>query len=129
MTLQEILAKKATAKGIKITPETDKAALAATIKATLDATAPKIETPATEPRELAEMEPGEQVPMDHPQDPTDKEAAAWFTACHAFDSKLAIVLEPSPSPFAWIAVEQAGRNPILILRLPLLNRPSNATPF
>jgi hypothetical protein len=129
-TLAEILEKKSQSKaapppaGLKITPETDKAALAATIKQTLDATAPKIHPPACEPRELGAMEPGERIPMDHPDDTDDAKARAWFTACHSFESEMGVLIEPGETAkHAWLAVASSSHpSPILLLRLPLLNR-------
>jgi hypothetical protein len=131
-TLAELLAKKSPApptasSGIKITPESDKAVLAATIKATFDATAPKIQPPAPEERELGAMEPGDRIPMDHATDPQGK---AWFTACHSYESSLCVILEPAPSPHAWLAVTTpAHPSPILLHRLPLANYSTNANPF
>lgn len=135
-TLAEILAKKktpaekpaapvSTAKGPTITPATDKAAMAKTIKKTLDLAAPKI-NPPEEPRELGATEPGERIPMEHPDNAREQ---AWLTACHSFDSDLCIVMEPQ-QPFAWLAVATNEHpEPILLKRLPLQNCPTNANPY
>jgi hypothetical protein len=134
MKLSEILAKKrpsASSGGIKITPESEKAQIAQTIKATLDATAPKI-TPLAqmpEPRELGAMEPGERIPMEHAAENTPE--AAWIFAAHSFKTDLCIILEPTPSPFAWLAVSRkhSTRQPILLQRLPLANLNHASNPF
>jgi hypothetical protein len=141
MKLADILAKKAktstaaaAASGIKITPESEKAQIAKTIKLTLDATAPKI-MPLTPPaqadprRELGAMEPGERIPMNHaPQGTPD---ALWISAVHSFQTDLCIIMEPSPSPFAWLAVSRkhSTQEPILIHRLPLANLSHANNPF
>lgn len=135
MTLAEILAKKkgggsaAPGSGLTITPETEKAALAAQIKGVLDAGAPKAQPPA--PRELGAAERGERIPMDHPGPDATEEDRAWFSACHALDTRLGVVIEPGETgEHAWIACSTgAGRAPILLHRLPLLHRPSGGNPF
>jgi hypothetical protein len=133
MKLSEVLAKKKPAfmGGIKITPESEKAQIAQTIKATLDATAPKI-TPLAqmpEPRELGAMETGERIPMDHAPEGTPE--AAWTFAVHSFETDLCIILEPSPSPFAWLAVSRkhSTQQTILLQRLPLANLNHASNPF
>lgn len=136
-TLAEILAKKATQpgpskpSGLKITPETERAAKAAEFKAAFDATAPKVSPPA--PRELGAPEQGEQIPMEHPPQDASEEERVWFTALHAFESSLCVVIEPGPdhlAPAAWIACESSPhRPPILLFKLPLLNRTLSGNPF
>ena len=136
-TLAEILAKKANAPapskaaGIKITPESERAAKAAEVKAFLDAGAPKVQPPA--PRELGAMEPGERIPMDHPTTDASEADKAWFLACHAFESSLCAVIEPGPdhlAPAVWIACQwNQHRPPILLFKLPLINRPLHGNPF
>jgi hypothetical protein len=128
MKLSEILAKKKPG-GIKITPETERAQIAKTIKLTLDATAPKITPPAMmpEPRELGAMVPGERIPMQHAPEGTQE--AAWISAAHCFETNLCIVLEPNPSPFAWLAVTRPKSSPILLHRLPLENLTNANNPF
>jgi len=115
--------------GIRITPETEKAAKAAEIKGFLDASAPKVRPPA--PRELGAMEAGEQIPMDHPAPEASEADWAWFSACRAFDSSLCVVIEPGETAaHAWIACQSnPHRAPILLHRLPLLNRPNGQNPF
>jgi hypothetical protein len=128
MKLSEILAKKKTG-GIKITPETERAQIAKTIKLTLDATAPKITPPAMmpEPRELGAMEPGERIPMQHAPEGTPE--AAWISAAHSFETSLCIIMEPAPSPYAWLAVSRPKSPPILLHRLPLENLTHVNNPF
>jgi hypothetical protein len=135
-TLAEILASKASkpaapAAGLKITPETEKAAKAAEIKAFLDASAPKPSAPA--PRELGAMERGERIPMDHPDQEATAEDHAWFSALHCFQSSLCVVVEPGAdhnNPVGWIACQSSPhRPPILLFRLPLINRPHGQNPF
>ena len=135
MTLAEILAakkgggSKPRGSGITITPESEKAALAAQIKQTFDASAPKAQPPA--PRELGAAERGERIPMDHPGPDATEADKAWFSACHALDTRLGIVIEPGETgEHAWIACSAgAGRQPILLHRLPLLHRPTDGNPF
>lgn len=135
-TLAEILAKKKAAaspesKGMVIRAEDEKAKLAATIKQTLDASAPKPAPPLphANERELGAMEQGERIPMDHPA-PEDGEAGqAWFRSLHSFETTLGIIIEPE-GEHAWIAVKATKfEPPILLQRLPLLNRPQNGNPF
>lgn len=131
-TLADILAKKAPAPkrgGLKITPETEKAAKAAEIKAMFDASAPKAPAPA--PRELGAAQPGEQIPMDHPPADAAEDERIWFSACHSFESEMCIVIEPGEtSEHAWIACRPGQhRTPILLHRLPLINRPCGDNPY
>lgn len=126
--LAEIMAAKAAKKayapavegGIKITPESELAARAAGIKQTLDACAPKAQPPA--PRELGATLPGERVPMDHPSQGAQDAEWQWFDSAHSFESDLGIVVDPN-GEVAWIAVQAfKTKPPILLHRLPLLNR-------
>jgi hypothetical protein len=130
-TLAEVLAAKKTkpASGIRITPESEKAALAAAYKASFDATAPKAQPLA--PRELGAVDQGERIPMEHPEPDASPEDQAWFSACHSLDTSLGIVIEPGEtSEHAWIACRpNPHKAPILICRLPLINRPSGQNPF
>lgn len=128
MTLAEILAKKAAKPaeaapapaGIKITPESEKAALASSIKESLDACAPKAKPPA--PRELGATMPGERIPMDHPAQGAPDTEWKWFDSMHSFEGDLGIVVDPQGEA-AWIAVQAFQHQPpILLHRLPLLNR-------
>jgi hypothetical protein len=128
MTLAEILAKKAaktaesqpTATGLKITPDSEKADLAASIKQGLDACAPKVKPPA--PRELGAMTLGERVPMDQPKEGAPAAEWEWFDSMHSFESDLGIVIDPNGEQ-AWIAVKAfKTKPPILLHRLPLFNR-------
>ena len=78
------------------------------------------------------MEPGERIPMDHPTTDASEADKAWFLACHAFESSLCIVIEPlsETSDHAWIACQwNPHQPPILLHRLPLLNRPNGRNPF
>lgn len=132
-TLAEILAKKAPAPapagGIKITPASEQAALAASIKATLDAGAPKAPAPA--PRELGSASRGERIPMEFAP-AWDVEGAAWLSASHAFESSLCIIVEPGEtSEHAWIACRlQPHLPPLLLHRLPLSHAaPTEGNPF
>jgi hypothetical protein len=114
--------------GIKITPESEKADLAASIKQGLDACAPKVKPPA--PRELGAMTLGERVPMDQPKEGAPEAEWEWFDSLHSFESDLGIVIDPNGQQ-AWIAVQAFQSNPpILLHRLPLLNRNLNESdPF
>lgn len=129
-------AQPAASGGITITPESERAALAAEVKQTLDAcapvsaTAPK--TPPLTPRELGAMEAGERLPMDHPQADCSPMEIAWFSACHSFATTLCIIIEPGEtSQHAWIACRQNPQAPpIFLYRLPLwIPHPSNGDPF
>lgn len=136
MTLAEILAKKAAksaeaqpaSAGIKITPESERTALASSIKQSLDACAPKVQPPA--PRELGAMTRGERIPMDHPAQGAPDAEWEWFDSMHSFESDLGIVVDPNGEQ-AWIAVQAfQSKPPILLHRLPLLNRKRReADPF
>jgi hypothetical protein len=57
----------------------------------------------------------------------------WFSALHSFESSLCVVIEPGPdymSPMAWIACQPSPhRPPILLFKLPLINRPMTGNPF
>lgn len=126
------MARKKKAGGIKITPESEKAALAASIKQTLDATAPKQMPPLPKDdprRELGAMEPGERIPVDHPHQGAPDKAWEWFDSAHSFDTELVIVIEPT-GEHAWIAVQSKKFSPpILLHRLPLCNRKQGPNPF
>lgn len=128
MTLAEIMAKKAAKPaedapvptGIKITPESERTALASSIKESLDACAPKAKPPA--PRELGATIPGERIPMAHPAQGAPDAEWAWFDSMHSFEGDLGIVVDPE-GEVAWIAVQAfKTQPPILLHRLPLLNR-------
>jgi hypothetical protein len=102
----------------------EKAKLAASIKATMDDLAPKVQPPA--PRELGAIEKGERIPMDYP---SEDQGLEWFRSCHSFDSDMGIVIEPG-GEMAWVAVKAPGNShPILLLRLPLMNRAESCQPF
>jgi hypothetical protein len=78
------------------------------------------------PRELGAIDQGERVPLDYP---TEDQGWEWFRSCHAFESDMGIVIEPG-SVNAWLAVQSPGnQTPILLLRLPLLNRSEGSNPF
>jgi len=122
-TLSEILAKKSAAPTIR--KEDEKAKLAASIKMTLDASAPKTQPPAAPDtrRELGAMDLGERLPMDHPKEGEPDAAWEWFDSLHSFTTDLGIVVEPGESGNAWLAVQSREfQPPLLILRLPLINR-------
>lgn len=131
-TLSEILAKKAAraGTGTVIRAEDEKAKLAASIKSTLDASAPSLpKTQPPAPRELGAMEPGERLPMDHPPQGAPDAAWEWFDSLHSFESDLGIVIDPK-GEHAWLAVQAKQFDPpLLILRLPLLNRRLPGEPF
>jgi hypothetical protein len=137
MTLAEIMAaneaKKTAAKpseaaGLKITPESERAALAASIKQSMDACAPKVKPPAL--RELGALTLGERLPMDQPKEGAPAAEWEWFDSLHSFESDLGIVVDPNGEQ-AWIAVQAfQSKPPILLHRLPLLNRKRlEADPF
>jgi len=119
---------KPAASGIKITPESEKADLAASIKQGLDLCAPKVKPPA--PRELGALTLGERIPMDHPKEGAPDAEWQWFDSIHSFESELGIVVDPNGEQ-AWIAVQAfQSKPPILLNRLPLLNRKrSESDPF
>ena len=138
-TLSEILAKKAgdgkpspaPTVGLKITPDSERAALAANIKQTFDGLAPKTlpQLPQAEPRELGAIVPGERLPMDYP--PKDAPAGewAWFNSLHSVEGSLGIVMKPE-SGYGWLAVQHnVHQGPLLIKRLPLLNHQENNNPL
>jgi hypothetical protein len=112
-----------------IRKENDEKRLAAQIKEVLDARAPKI--PEPEPRELGAMEPGEQIPMDHPPQDAAQKEHLWFTACHTFETEIGIIIDPRPqSESAWIALQMGPNQPPLLLReFPLFNRASSNNPY
>jgi hypothetical protein len=124
-TLAELMAaKKAPSTGTVIRAVDEKAKLAASIKATMDDLAPKVQPPA--PRELGAIDKGERIPMDYP---SEDQGLEWFRSCHSFDSDMGIVIEPR-GEHAWVAVQAPGHlQPILLLRLPLLNRAEAGQPF
>jgi hypothetical protein len=106
--------------GLKITPEIERAALAASIKQSMDACAPKAQPPA--PRELGAITPGERIPMSHPDQGAPDAEWEWFDSMHSFESDLGIVIDPNGEQ-AWIAVKAfKTKPPILLHRLPLFNR-------
>jgi len=121
---------KVLAHGMVIRAEDEKAKLAATIKETLDATAPKIQPLASQPRELGAMERGERVPMDYPPQNCTEEEQKWFSSLHSFETDLCIVIDPD-SQHAWLAVKRSNHDsaPLLLHRFPLLNRPQSGQPF
>lgn len=122
-TLAELLQKKGSA-GPVIRKEDEPAKRAAEIKQALDATAPKIhpQHPEDTSRELGAIKTGEQVPMDQPLPGSGPAAAAWYDSIHSFETTLGIVIEPDGEN-AWIAIQsKAHETPMLIHRLPLLNR-------
>lgn len=150
-TLSEILAKKNSRKGGSATAadvtgasavgtgtvirqEDEKAKLAASIKFTLDASSPKLpkaHPPATADtrRELGAMEPGERLPMDHPTSEAPDAAWEWFDSLHSFETDLGIVVDPN-GDHAWLAVNSRQfQPPLLLLKLPLINRKEYGNPF
>ena len=75
------------------------------------------------------MEPGERLPMDHPAPGAPDAAWEWFDCLHSFESDLGIVIDPK-GEHAWLAVQaKSFEPPLLILRLPLLNRRLPGEPF
>jgi len=113
-TLAEILAKKAKPTGTVIRAG-DTGSVAVPPKA----------LPPT-PRELGAIDQGERVPLDYP---SEDQGWEWFRSCHAFESDMGIVIEPG-SVNAWVAVKTPGNShPILLLRLPLMNRSEGSNPF
>lgn len=72
-----------------------------------------------DPRELASEKPGQNLPDEWPGSETDD--FFWKQAYTAFATELAIVREPAPSAYGWIAVIRKEKNarPILLARLPL----------
>jgi hypothetical protein len=139
-TLAEIMAKREAAAGkpaaakpagIRITPESEQAALAANIKRTLDATAPKPppQLPRSTDRELGAMTAGERLPMDHPTPDAPADEKAWFASLHSFSCEMVLVMEPE-SDHGWLAIQShPTKQPILLMRLPLANRQGAGQPF
>lgn len=117
--------------GLRITPESEKAALAASIKTTLDASAPKQapQLPRTTDRELGAMTAGERLPMDHPAPDAPASEREWFAASHSNVSEMGIVVEPE-GEHAWLALQShPSKKPLLLYRLPLINFPRGNNPF
>lgn len=148
-TLSEILAKRNSRKGgsatasdvtpafevvgggPKIRADEEREKLAANIKQTLDASSPKLPKaqPPAPQRELGATETGERLPMDHPQQGAPESEWNWFNALHSVSSDMGIVIEPE-GDHAWLAVNAHPlESPLLILRLPLLNRRLPGEPF
>jgi len=117
------------AAALVIRGEDEKKRLSAQIKDVLAATAPKI--PQPEPRELGATVSGERIPMDHPLANAKEEEKLWFEACYAIDTKLGIVIDSdSKSECAWIALQRgSSQSPLLLHKLPLINRASMSNPF
>lgn len=82
-----------------------------------------------DPRELASMTQGQNIPDEFPGTGTDDHF--WKQAYTAFATEMAIVVEPAPSAYAWIAVVRKEKNarPILLARLPLATGFNPADPF
>ena len=147
MTLGELLAKKKAGMtkeqptatppaestgGIKISAASEQAALAASIKMTMDACAPKVSTPAPQQkRELGTTEScGERVPMDQPPQGAADQEWEWFDALHSFSCDLCVVLDPRDETKAWLGLfTQPLRPPLLLMQLPLANRETKHNPF
>lgn len=143
-TLAEIMARKAAGakapaapsgetKGMVIRAEDERERLAASIKMTLDASAPKAQAPARESsedrRELGAMEPGERLPMDHPPQGAPESEWDYFNCLHSFTTDLGIVIDLDGQS-AWLAVTgMPNRPPLLLHKLPLFNRPTANQPF
>ena len=131
-TLAELMAAKAAvpappSSGVVIRAEDEKAKLAASIKHTMDALAPKVSPPA--PRELGNTQPEETLPMDYPPQGSPESELEWFRSLHSFDSDLGVVIDPMGLK-AWIAVRPQGvTKPLLLLKLPILSCPSYGQPF
>ena len=137
-TLAEIMARKAAGakapaspsgetKGTVIRAEDERAKMAADVKQTLDACAPKVQAPAC--RELGAMVPGERVPMDHPPQGAPDADWGWVDSLHSYATDLSFVLEPT-GEHAWLAIRaNPTQPPLLLMRLPLLNRPQAGHPF
>jgi hypothetical protein len=123
-TLAEIMATKAKSSAPVIRASDEKARIAETIKLTLDGLAPKIQPPTPEPRELGAMEEGERIPMDYPSPEAGEDEVKWFNSLHSFAADMGVVIDPS-NEHAWIAVKtnKHDSHPLLLLKLPLLNRP------
>ncbi|MEI6279281.1 MAG: hypothetical protein WCQ16_07865 [Verrucomicrobiae bacterium] len=140
-TLAEIMARKvagaqapaAPSGGTVIRAADEKDKLAASIKQSLDACAPRLPKPlppADTRRELgATGELGERLPVDHPPEGAPDAAWEWFNSLHSFDTDLGIVIEPGGT-HAWMAVQAMTYDPpLLILRLPIVNRVLPGNPF
>lgn len=114
--------------GTVIRAEDDRARLAADIKRSLDLGAPKVRPQ----RELGEMEKGEQIPMDHPAADAPESEWEWFDCLHSFETELGVVIEPGEqgeAKAAWLALQWGEKRPLLLHRLPVLNRPCAGNPF
>jgi hypothetical protein len=82
-----------------------------------------------DPRELASEKPGQNLPDEWPG--AGEDDFFWKQAYTAFATELAIVREPAPSAYGWIAVVRKEKNarPILLARLPLAGGFNPADPF
>ena len=82
-----------------------------------------------DPRELASMKQGQNIPDEWPGAETADHF--WKEAYTAFATEMAIVVEPAPSAYAWLAVVRKDKiaRPILLARLPLANGFNPADPF
>lgn len=137
-TLAEILARKAGAPpapapagGTVIRKEDEQGKLAAQIKLTLDATAPKTPPPLphAEDRELGATFKGERIPMDQPAEGSPDADWEWFDSLHSFECDLGIIIDPRQD-CAWIALKaNPTQAPLLLHRLPLFNRALAGNPF
>lgn len=82
-----------------------------------------------DPRELASMKQGQNIPDEWPGAETADHF--WKEAYTAFATEMAIVVEDAPSCYAWLAVVRKDKNarPILLARLPLANGFTPGDPF
>ena len=116
---------------IKITPQSEHATRAAAIKRSLDAGAPKTPPPLpyANQRELGAMEKGERIPNDFPPQGAPDADWVWFDSLHSFETDLGLVIEPTGT-HGWIALKaHPSYPPVLLYRLPLINRPETNNPF
>lgn len=71
--------------------------------------------PELDLRELGQPEPGETIPMVHPEEPSE---VAWEMVRHAWQTELCVWIDPEKNQ-AWLAVERQDLTAGLILLHPL----------
>ena len=87
--------------------------------------------PAPEARMLGNATPGEDVPFEFASEKNSEAAKIWLQARQMEESQLGVWMEPAPGEHAWLAVESPAEpgKPILLFRLPLLNKHEAMQPF
>lgn len=123
------------ASGLQITRSKDSIPLRATVAASLGNVAGII---PPEPRALGETTPGPDIPFEFPSEKSSDVQKLWLLARQQTTNSLGVWIEQEVDPsgvlmaeHGWLAVRNPSDpdRPLLVLRLPLLNRATGDAPY